>query len=423
MQNMFGQYQENEKGFRIMIYMDHAATTPVSKKVFEEMEPYFSKFFGNASSVYSVGCKARAVVENSREKIAGLIGAEKPGEVIFTSGATEANNLAIKGVAFYVSQVLKKKPHIIISSIEHHCVLDTAKYLEKYFGFEVTYLPVNKEGVVDLEFLKNSIKDNTVMVSVMYGNNEMGAVEPIAEIGNIVKEAKEKRKEEDSLPIIFHTDAVQAFQYIDIDVNKLGIDMLSLTAHKFYGPKGIGILYVKDGVRFLPQQQGGSQEQGRRAGTENVPYIVGMSTAMQEAVRNRKKSTEEVKKLRDYMIKRILTEIPNVELIGPKDAENRLPHISNFLFKGVEGESILLNLDIFSICASSGSACTSGSLESSHVTRAMGYSHMESHGAIRFSFGALSSEDDIDKLMQYLPNIVEKLRAMSPIKGDICQSQ
>lgn len=406
-----------------MIYLDHAATTPVSKKVLKEMEPYFSIFFGNASSIYSIGCKARAVVEHSREKIAGLIGAEKPSEIIFTSGATEANNLALKGVAFYTSQVLKVKPHIIISSIEHHCVLDSAKYLEKYFGFEVTYLPVNKEGVVDLEFLKSSIKDNTVIVSVMFGNNEMGAIQPITKIGEIVNEEKQKRKlANKSLPIVFHTDAVQAFQYIDIDVNKLNIDMLSLTAHKFYGPKGVGLLYVKDGVKFLPQQQGGSQEMGRRAGTENVPYIVGMSIAMQEAVKNRNKSAKEVLTLRDYLAKRLLSGIPETELIGPKNSGERLPHIANFLFKGIEGESILLNLDMFSICASSGSACTSGSLESSHVTKAMGYSYMDSHGAIRFSFGKLSNEGDVDTLMLRLPQIIEKLRAMSPIKqGEICQ--
>lgn len=400
-----------------MIYFDYAATTPVSKKVFEEMNPYFSNFFGNASSIYSIGCKARLAVESSRKEIADLIGARKPSEIIFTSGATEANNLAVKGVAFYASQVLKIKPHIIISSIEHHCVLNSAKYLENFFGFEVTYLPVNREGIIDLDFLKASIKNNTAIVSVMFGNNEMGAIQPIAKIGEIVNEEKKKRKLSDNtLPIVFHTDAVQAFQYVDIDVNNFNIDMLSLTAHKFYGPKGVGLLYVKDGVKFLSQQQGGSQEGGRRAGTENVPYIVGMAAAMREAVKNREKKAKEVSKLRGYLVDRLLKEIPKADLIGPKNLDERLPHIATFLFNSIEGESILLNLDMFDICASSGSACTSGALESSHVTRSMGYSHMESHGAIRFSLGDLSDMNDVDKLMLHLPRIIEKLRAMSPIR-------
>lgn len=257
-----------------MIYLDHAATTPCSGEVNSAMNPYFTDKFGNPSSIYALGREGKAAVESSREKIAGILGAESPSEIIFTSGATESNNLAVKGVAFYASQVLCIKPHIIVSGIEHHCVLDSAKYLEKNFGFEVTYLPVDREGFVDTAEVETSIKKNTVLVSVMYGNNEVGTVEPIAEIGEMVKKVKsERQKAKSEVPLYFHTDAVQGFQYFDMDVSKLGVDMLSLTAHKFYGPKGVGLLYARKGTKFLPQHQGGAQEQSRRAGTENVPYI------------------------------------------------------------------------------------------------------------------------------------------------------
>lgn len=400
-----------------MIYFDHAATTPCLDEVVKAMEPYFSEKFGNPSSIYDIGREAKTAVEDAREKIAALLGAKRPQEIIFTSGATESNSLAIKGVAFYASQSLKIKPHIIVSSIEHHCVLDTAKYLEQNFGFEVTYLPVNKEGLVDPKDIEKSIKENTVIVSVMYGNNEVGAIEPIVEIGeSVIKVKRSREKVDNKIPLVFHTDAVQAFQYLDCDVDKLGVDMLSLTAHKFYGPKGVGLLYVRSGVKFLPQQQGGAQERKLRAGTENVPYIIGMAEAMAEADANRAKSKGEIQKLTNYLIKKITKAIPEAELVGPKNEAKRLPHIASFLFKRVEGESILINLDMNGFAASSGSACTSGSLEPSHVTAAMGYSDMEAHGAVRFSLGKLNKKEDIDKLMEILPGIIEKLRTMSPIK-------
>lgn len=400
-----------------MIYFDHAATTPLDWMVNKKMEKFFIEKFGNPSSIYEIGREAKDYLCQSRNKAANFISASKPGEIIFTSGATESNNLAIKGVSLYASQVLGVKPHIIVSSVEHHAVLDSAKYLEKYFGFEVSYIPVNREGLVDPEEVRKSIKDNTAIVSIMYGNNETGAVEPIEEIGKIIAEVKAERKISGStLPLVFHTDAVQAFQYIDIDVTKLGVDMLSLTGHKFYGPKGVGLLYVKRGTKFLPQQQGGAQERGLRAGTENVSGIVGMVEAMELAVNNRTEYKKHSESIRDHLEARIIKEIPDVELIGPKNNKKRLPHISSFLFKHIEGESILINLDMLGIAASSGSACTSGSLEPSHVTKAMGFADIDAHGAIRFSFGKMNKISDVDELMENLPQIIQKLRDMSPVK-------
>jgi len=399
------------------IYLDHAATTPVDDIVLKSMQPYFADKFGNPSSIYTLGREAKDALCESRHAIAEMIGADKPGEIIFTSGATESNNLAIKGVAFYASQIFKVKPHIMVSSIEHHCVLDSVKYLEKYFDFEVSYIPVDHEGVVDLKYIENNIKENTVLVSVMYGNNETGTIEPISKIGDIVKAKRAKRKDGgDDLPLYFHTDAVQAFQFLGLDVNALGVDLLSLTGHKFYGPKGVGILYARRGVKFLAQQQGGAQERNQRAGTENVPYIVGMTTAMKNAEAKRGEYNKNITEMRDYLIKEVAEKIDDVELIGPKDVDKRLPHIASFLIRRIEGESILINLDLIGIAASSGSACTSGSLEPSHVTKAMGYGDMEAHGATRFSFGKLNKKEDVDELMSNLPSIVEKLRAMSPIK-------
>jgi cysteine desulfurase len=400
-----------------MIYFDHAATTPVSDSVLAAMKPYFQNKFGNPSSIYSIGREAKQALEDAREKAALLIGSENPRNIIFTSGATESNNFVIKGVYFYASRVLNIKPHIIVSSVEHHCVLDTAKYLEKYFGAEVTYMPVDHEGLVDPKELWNEIKENTILVSVMYGNNETGSVEPIKEIGEIVaKQVAIRTEKHNQTPIFFHTDAVQAYQFLGIDVKELGVDFLSLTAHKFYGPKGVGLLYVKRDAKYLPQQQGGAQERNLRAGTENVPYIVGMVQAMEDAQKERDSYKKQITELRNHLTERIVKEIPEVEVIGPKDEDKRLPHIATFLFKRVEGESILINLDMLGICASSGSACTSGSLEPSHVTKAMGYGDLEAHGSVRFSMGKLNKKEDIDELMKHLPGIVEKLRGMSPIK-------
>jgi cysteine desulfurase len=409
-QNVLGGNEEGKK----MIYLDHAATTPIDKDVQKEIARSLSEVWGNPSSIYAKGREAKQAVFESREKIAKILGAENPTEIIFTSGATESNNLAIKGTVFYASKVLGVKPHIIVSSIEHHCVLDTAKYLEKYFDVEVTYLPVSNEGLVAPKDIYNSIKDNTILVSIMHGNNEVGAIEPIGEISKVIKRAKEERNGD--LPLYFHSDAVQAFQYNESDVSELGVDLLSLTGHKFYGPKGVGLLYVHRGTKILPQQQGGAQERGLRAGTENVPYIVGMAVAMEKAKSEMAKSIKTVTDLRDYLEERIIKEIPEVELLGPKDKAARLPHITSVIFKRIEGESILIKLDMEGIAASSGSACTSGSLEPSHVTKAMGYGDMEAHGAVRFSLGKLNKKEDIDKLMEVLPEIVESLRAMSPIK-------
>ncbi len=400
-----------------MIYLDNAATTPIDEAVRKEMCRYFTDVWGNPSSIYKVGRDAKDALEKARESAAKLLGAGKSSEIIFTSGATESNNLAIMGVAEAAANILMNRPHIITSAIEHHCVLDVVKHLEKAYGAEITILPVNKEGLVDPKDVVAAIKDNTAIISIMYGNNEIGAIEPIAEIGEIVRGVKEERKKNgNSLPLVFHSDAVQAFQYLDINVQELGVDMLSLTAHKFYGPKGVGLLYVKTGTKFRPQQLGGAQERNQRAGTENVPYIAGMVRAMdlakQEMVHNKK----EIAALRNYLVDRVMKEIPDVELLGPTAPEMRLPHIASFLFKRIEGESILINLDLLGIAASSGSACTSGSLEPSHVTKAMGYEDMEAHGAVRFSFGKMNSKADIDELMKHLPGIVEKLRAMSPIR-------
>lgn len=397
-----------------MIYFDHAATTPCSETVIKAMQPYFSEKFGNPSSIYKIGREAKEAIFVAREKAAKLLGAENPTEIIFTSGATESNNLAIKGVTFYAAQKLGIKPHIVISSIEHHCVFDSVKYLVNNFGFEATYLSVNKEGLVNPEDVKRAIKENTVLVSVIYGNNEVGTVEPITEIGKVVAEAKKSRKSD--VPLYFHTDAVQAFQYLDCNVDKLGVDMLSLTAHKFYGPKGVGLLYVRRGTKLLPQQQGGAQERNLRAGTENVPYIVGMVEAMVESANDRVKNYKEIHDIQKYLNEKVQKEISEVTLIGPKEEKKRLPHIASFLFRRVEGESILINLDMADIAASSGSACTSGSLEPSHITKAMGFSDLDAHGAVRFSLGKLNEKADIDKLMAVLPEIVEKLRVMSPIK-------
>ncbi|PIZ00532.1 cysteine desulfurase NifS [bacterium (Candidatus Howlettbacteria) CG_4_10_14_0_8_um_filter_40_9] len=406
-----------------MIYLDHAATTPVDKEVYNAMKPYFTEKYGNPSSIYTLGQEAKTALEESRWEISNILGA-KPEEIIFTSGATESNNLAIKGATLChgLTQIQKElridtdfRPHIITSAIEHHSVLDAVKYLEKYFDFEVTYLPVDKEGVVDIGELEKSIKNNTVLVSIMHANNEVGTIEPIEKIGSLIKNEKLKRKNEgNDLPIVFHTDAVQSFQYLDTNVDKLGVDMLSLTGHKFYGPKGVGILYVRKGTKFLPQQQGGAQERKRRAGTENVPYIVGMAKAMKVSRGQMSDVGIRTKKLRDKLIKGVLEKIPNAILAG--HPTKRLPHNAAFCFKKIEGESILINLDFEGIAASSGSACTSGSLEPSHVLLAMGYDHETAHGSIRFTFGKENTEADVDYVLEKLPPIIEKLRNMSPLK-------
>ncbi len=381
-----------------LIYMDNSATTPVKKEVLETMLPYFSEKFGNPSSVYSLGSQSKVAVEESREKIAKAIGA-KPKEIFFTAGGSEADNWAIKGIAYANKE---KGNHIITSKIEHHGILHTCEYLEKQ-GFKVTYLDVDEYGVVDLEQLKDSINDETILISIMYANNEIGTIQPVEEIGQIAKEKG----------IYFHTDAVQAVGHIKIDVNKLNIDMLSMAAHKFYGPKGIGALYIRQGVKIDPLISGGGQERNRRAGTENVPGIVGMGKAIELAYKDIEEKNQKLICLRERLIKGILDNIDHVRLNG--HPTNRLPGNVNVCFEFIEGESLLLSLDMEGIAASSGSACTSGTLDPSHVLLAIGLPHEIAHGSLRLSLGDFNTEEEIDYVVEKLVDIVARLRAMSPL--------
>lgn len=401
------------------VYFDNAATTRVDDEVKKIMQPYFDKFYGNPSSLHLWGQQARQAVEEAREKIANFLGAQK-NEIIFTSCATESNNLAIKGVAFAYDLLRKQKspqypfsekPHIITSSIEHHAVLHTTEYLEK-FGFEVTYLPVDKDGVVKLKDLEKSIKKNTVLVSIMYVNNEIGSIQPIEQISHILKKINEERKKEKLPKIYFHTDAVQAFLYLDCNVEKLGVDLLSLTGHKLHAPKGIGVLYIKKGTLILPQQTGGGHEFGLRAGTENVPYIVGLAKAMEIAFENRKKEFQKVKRLQERIIEGVMNNIKDVILVG--DPKKKAPHIISFCFKKVEGESLVLLLSDKGIAASSGSACTSGKLEPSHVLLACGIPPQIAHGSLRISLGKYNEEKEVQYFIYILKKIVKKLEKISP---------
>ncbi|NLY67452.1 MAG: cysteine desulfurase NifS [Tissierellia bacterium] len=380
------------------IYMDNAATTPVKKEVLDEMLPYFNVNYGNPSSIYTLGSKSKNAISISREKVAKAINAD-PREIFFTAGGSEADNWAIKGVAYANKD---KGNHIITSKIEHHAVLHTCEYLEKE-GFRVTYLDVDQYGIVDLEQLKKSITDDTILISIMFANNEIGTIQPIKEIGKIAKEKG----------IYFHTDAVQAIGHIKIDVNELNIDLLSMSAHKFYGPKGIGALYVRKGVKIDPLITGGGQERNRRAGTENVPGIVGMGKAIELAYENLEGKNAKLIKLRDRMINKILEKIDYVRLNG--HPTNRLPGNVNVCFEFIEGESILLSLDMEGIAASSGSACTSGSLEPSHVLLAIGLSHEIAHGSVRLTLGDFNTEEEVDYVVEKLAEIVSRLRTMSPL--------
>lgn len=380
-----------------VIYLDHAATTAVDPRVVEAMLPYFSQHYGNASSIYALGREAHKALDEAREKIAAILGC-RPTELIFTSGGSESDNLAIKGVA-QASQ--KKGNHIITSAIEHHAVLHTCQYLEK-FGFEVTYLPVDRYGRVNPADVERAITDNTLLVSIMYANNEVGTIEPIREIARLCRARR----------VPFHTDAVQAGGALDLDVNRLGVDLLSLSAHKFYGPKGVGVLYVRQGTRILPQLQGGSQERNRRAGTENVPGIVGMAEALRLAYANLEQHNAHLCGLRDQLIERLL-KLPGAHLTG--HPTERLPNNASFCFEGIEGESVLLNLDMLGIAASSGSACTSASLDPSHVLVAMGIPVELAHGSLRLTLGKENTQEDIDAICAALPGILEQLRALSPL--------
>lgn len=381
------------------IYLDHSATTATHPRVVEAMLPYFTEHFGNPSSIYAIARDARQAVDHARENIAAALNA-KPDEIIFTSGGTEADNLAIKGVALANKA---KGNHIITSKIEHHAVLHTCEFMEKQFGFEVTYLPVDEFGLVDPQAVANAITDKTVLITIMHANNEIGTIQPIEDIGLIAKERK----------IPFHTDAVQSFANMAIDVDRLNVDLLSISGHKFYGPKGTGALYLRRRTSFLPQQQGGAQERRRRAGTENVPGIVGLSEAVTLLNGLREDYAGRVTHLRDRLTDGILRSIPNSRLNG--HPTRRLANNVNIAFEYVEGESILLNLDFVGIAASSGSACTSASLEPSHVLLAMGLPAQTAHGSVRMTLGVDNTEDDVDYLLNVLPPIVERLRAMSPL--------
>ena len=380
------------------IYLDNNATTKTDEEVVKTMMPYLLDNYGNPSSIYKLGRENRKVVEESREKIAEILNC-KPDEIYFTSGGSESDNTAIRGIAYSYKN---KGNHIITSKIEHPAVLETCKQLEKE-GFEVSYISVGENGIINLEELKNAIKPTTTLITIMFANNEIGTIQPIEEIGKIAKEHN----------IIFHTDSVQAIGSVEIDVEKLNIDSLSWSAHKFYGPKGIGVLYVKKGIKFNKFINGGHQEKNKRAGTENVVGIVGLSKAMELAYRDLEEHNKKIKELRDYYVSQVKEKIPYIKING--DMEKRLPGNSNISFRFIEGESLLLNLDLKGICASSGSACTSGSLDPSHVLLAIGLPHEIAHGSLRISIGKYNTKEEIDYVVESLVEIVGRLREMSPL--------
>jgi len=382
------------------VYMDHAATTPVDPRVVEAMLPYFSTQYGNPSSIYALGREAADALDRARKTVAAILHAQ-PRDIVFTSGGSESDNLAIRGCAF--AQRKRGKNHIVTSPIEHHAVSHTVEQLVKEFGFESTTVPVDRYGVVDPADVEKAITDRTALVTIMYANNEVGTIEPIAEIAKVTK----------AKGVPFHTDAVQAGGVLDLDVEALGVDMLSLSAHKFYGPKGVGLLYVRRYTPLMPMQTGGGHERNRRAGTENVPYIVGMAKALELAYEERERVNPYVASLRDRLVQGILSRIPAVQLTG--HPTQRLPNNASLVFHGIEGESILLNLDLMGVAASSGSACTSASLEPSHVLLAMQLPVEVCHGSLRLTLGKDNTQDDVDYVVSILPGIVEKLRAMSPM--------
>ncbi len=380
------------------IYADNAATTAVSEEVLQAMLPYFRTAFGNASSIYKLGRDAQRDVEAARAKVAKAIGAE-PREIFFTSCGSESDNWAIKGIAENLAK--RGKKHIVTSVFEHHAVLHTCQYLEKK-GFEVTYVPVSDKGMIDPEDVRNAIRDDTALVTIMYANNEIGTIQPIEEIAAICKEKK----------VIFHTDAVQALGHVDIDVKKQGIDMLSLSGHKIHAQKGIGALYVRKGIVLPNLIHGGAQERNKRAGTENVPAIVGLGVAIETATKNIAERNAVIVPRRNRLIDGIL-KLPYTRLNGDRD--KRLPGNLNISIEGIEGESLLLMLDQYGICASSGSACTSGSLDPSHVLLAIGLKHEVAHGSLRLSIEENVTDEDVDYILEVIPKIVERLRSMSPV--------
>lgn len=384
---------------RERIYLDHAATTPVDPRVVEAIIPYLTANFGNPSSIYQEGRTAKKAIEESREKVAAILGAADPRELIFTSGGSEADNLAITGVAWAYRE---KGNHIITSAIEHHAVLETCKALEKH-GFTVTYLPVDEYGLVDPEAVREAITDRTILVSVMHANNEVGTIQPLAEISRVAHEKG----------VLFHTDAVQTVGSIPVNLKELGVDLLSLSAHKFYGPKGVGALYVKKGIRLRRLIHGGAQERRLRAGTENVAGIVGLAKALELAVAGLEETMPRLIELRDYFINQVLARIDYVKLNG--HPVKRLPGNIHLSFEFVEGESILLNLDRNGIAGSSGSACTSGSLDPSHVLLAMGLSHETAHGSLRLTIGKENTREQMDYVLGVLEETINRLREISPL--------
>jgi len=378
------------------IYLDHSATTPVDPRVVEAMLPYFTEKFGNASSLHRWGQAALGALDESRRTMAEILRAH-PNEIVFTSGGSEADNLALRGVAFALRG--RGAPgHIITTPIEHHAILNTAAQLEKEFGYEVTRVPVNRRGIVNPDDIARAIKPNTILISVMYANNEVGAVEPLSEISKIARARK----------IIFHTDAVQAGGYLDLDVNQLGVDLMSLGAHKFHGPKGVGVLYVRAGTPLLPMQTGGSHERSRRAGTENIPYLVGMATALKIAQSEREKENARLVGLREKLIEGILERVAGAELTG--DPQNRLPGHASFVIPGATGDEMVLGLDLAGIAGSTGSACTAGALEPSHVLAAMGYAADLARGALRLTLGRDNADADMERAVEVVADVVGKLR-------------
>lgn len=389
-----------------MIYLDNAATTKVADSVVDAMLPYFKEYYGNASSIYQLGAKSKEALDESREYIAGILGA-KTNEIYFTAGGSESDNWAIKATA---DAYARKGKHIITSAIEHHAVLHTCEYLEKH-GYEVTYVGVDENGVIKLDELKAAIRPDTILISVMFANNEIGTIQPIKEIGEIAKEHD----------ILFHTDAVQAYAQVPINVDEMHIDMLSASGHKLNGPKGIGFLYIRKGIKIRSFVHGGQQERGRRAGTENIPGIVGLAAAAKRSFSMLEEKMQKEIELRDYLISRIEAEIPYCRLNG--DHKKRLPNNVNFSFQFIEGESMLILLDSKGIAASSGSACTSGSLDPSHVLLAIGLPHEIAHGSLRLTLSEENTKEEMDYVVEQLTAILERLRSMSPLYEDFMKKQ
>ena len=389
-----------------MIYLDNAATTKTAPEVVDAMLPYFSEYYGNASTIYSLGAESKKAMDHARQTIADSLGA-KPEEIYFTAGGSESDNWALNATA---AAYASKGKHIITTKIEHHAILHTCEYLEKR-GFEITYLNVDRDGLISLDELKAAIRPDTILISVMFANNEIGTIEPIAEIGEIAKEHG----------VLFHTDAVQAYAQVPINVDEMHIDMLSASGHKLNGPKGIGFLYIRKGVKIRSFVHGGAQERSRRAGTENIPGIVGLGAAVERAMRIMDTKTRKESELRDYLIGRLENEIPHCWLNGHRT--KRLPNNINFSFLFIEGESMLIMLDMKGICASSGSACTSGSLDPSHVLLAIGLKHEEAHGSLRLTLSEESTKEEMDIVAEEVKKIVQRLRDMSPLYEDFLKSQ